>query len=197
MYNKLPINIDDLLNQRTIESERVEYKAGWNPEAVSRRYRNRRLGEFLKELELTEGRSTGIPKILQSMASNGSQPPEFDTDEDRSYFSVRLVARHSPPEHRVLIEDTTEDTTEDTVQRAFLASVKGQMSRLELQQAMSLKNKEYFRKHYIIPALEYGYIAMTLPDKPTSKKQKYYLTAKGQELLETQPTPLQESTAKP
>lgn len=29
---------------------------------VCRRYRNRRIGEFLKELELTEGRSTGIPK---------------------------------------------------------------------------------------------------------------------------------------
>ncbi|MCK4303732.1 MAG: hypothetical protein KAY24_05800 [Candidatus Eisenbacteria sp.] len=26
--------------------------------AVSRRYRNRRIGEFLKELDLTEGRST-------------------------------------------------------------------------------------------------------------------------------------------
>jgi len=32
---------------------------------VSRRYRNRRIGEFLKELNLTEGRSTGIPKNPQ------------------------------------------------------------------------------------------------------------------------------------
>ena len=39
--------------------------------AVSRRYRNRRIGEFLKELELTEGRATGIPKILKVMAANG------------------------------------------------------------------------------------------------------------------------------
>ncbi len=33
MY-KFPINLDSLLHHRTIESERVEYKAGWNPEAV-------------------------------------------------------------------------------------------------------------------------------------------------------------------
>ncbi len=39
--------------------------------AVSRRYRNRRIGEFLKELDLTEGRSTGISKIIKSMAANG------------------------------------------------------------------------------------------------------------------------------
>lgn len=31
---KLPINFDALLNQRTIEGERVEYKADWNPEDV-------------------------------------------------------------------------------------------------------------------------------------------------------------------
>lgn len=29
---------------------------------IARRYRNRRIGEFLKELKLTEGRCTGIPK---------------------------------------------------------------------------------------------------------------------------------------
>lgn len=34
MTPKLPINIDSLLHHRAIESERVEYKAGWNPEAV-------------------------------------------------------------------------------------------------------------------------------------------------------------------
>ena len=30
----LPINITDLLRQRTVEGDRVEYKAGWNPEVV-------------------------------------------------------------------------------------------------------------------------------------------------------------------
>lgn len=34
MTTKLPINLDSLLHHRTIESERVEYKAGWNPVAV-------------------------------------------------------------------------------------------------------------------------------------------------------------------
>ena len=34
MTNKLPINLQDLLRQRTIEGERIEYKAGWNPESV-------------------------------------------------------------------------------------------------------------------------------------------------------------------
>lgn len=34
MNIKLPISIEDLLYQRTIESERIEYKSDWNPEAI-------------------------------------------------------------------------------------------------------------------------------------------------------------------
>ena len=34
MTGTLPINLHDLLIQRTIEGERVEYKAGWNPQSV-------------------------------------------------------------------------------------------------------------------------------------------------------------------
>ncbi len=34
--SKLPINLNDLLRQRTVESERIEYKAGWNPDSIIR-----------------------------------------------------------------------------------------------------------------------------------------------------------------
>lgn len=36
MPDKLPINLLDLLRQRTVEGERIEYKAGWNPDATLR-----------------------------------------------------------------------------------------------------------------------------------------------------------------
>jgi ATP-dependent DNA helicase RecG len=58
--------------------------------AMSRRYRNRRIGELLKELDLTEGRGTGISKIVRAMKVNGSPPPVFEFDEDHSYFAVVL-----------------------------------------------------------------------------------------------------------
>src|SRR5690606_19778025 len=55
-----------------------------------RRYRNRRLGDFLKELNLTEGKATGIPTIRKVMKINGSPMPEFITDEERSFFQVNV-----------------------------------------------------------------------------------------------------------
>ena len=56
----------------------------------NRRYRNRRIGDFLKELHLTEGRNTGFKKILDALEANGSPKPEFETDDERSYFITRL-----------------------------------------------------------------------------------------------------------
>jgi ATP-dependent DNA helicase RecG len=32
----LHVNIEDLLNARSVESERLEFKAGWNPDAIYR-----------------------------------------------------------------------------------------------------------------------------------------------------------------
>ena len=36
MPDKLPINLADLQRQRTVEGERIEYKAGWNPDPIIR-----------------------------------------------------------------------------------------------------------------------------------------------------------------
>ena len=61
----------------------------------NRRYRNRRIGEILKELHLTEGRNTGFGKILRTLEEHGSPKPEFETDDDHSYFISRLFVHEA------------------------------------------------------------------------------------------------------
>ena len=82
-----------------------DFKKG---QAKSRRYRNRRIGEFLKELDLAEARSTGVPKIFRAMRQNGSPEPIFESDEDRTWFRVRL-----PVHERALRAATEHDTIHD------------------------------------------------------------------------------------
>ena len=62
---------------------------------VAREYRNRRIGDFLKELHLTEGRGTGLPTIYRAMEENGSPEPTFATDEQSTYFLTTLPAHPS------------------------------------------------------------------------------------------------------
>ncbi|MCD7866791.1 MAG: putative DNA binding domain-containing protein [Clostridiales bacterium] len=59
----------------------------------ARKYRNRRIGEFLKDIDLSEKQSTGITKILRELQKNGSPEPEFETDEDRTYLITTIRCR--------------------------------------------------------------------------------------------------------
>lgn len=70
MPANIPANLPGLPRQRTFEGVRI--------------------GEFLKELDLTEVRATGIPKILKVMAANGSPLPVFESDDERTSFVIRL-----------------------------------------------------------------------------------------------------------
>ena len=76
----------------------------------NRRYRNRRIGEFLKELHLTEGRNTGFKKILDAIKRNGSPLPEFETDKEHSYFISRIFVH--PDFISGMEEDKRVDDTE-------------------------------------------------------------------------------------
>lgn len=48
---------------------------------------------------------------------------------------------------------------------------------------MNVSDRTKFRKKYICPLLEADVIQMTIPDKPSSRNQKYQLTAIGLELI--------------
>ena len=82
--------------------------------------RNRRLGDFLKELDLTEGRSTGVPTIQEKLSANGSPRATFETTEDRLTFLIHIPVHagcDSKPLSGTDEENspvTTETTTEST-----------------------------------------------------------------------------------
>ena len=56
----------------------------------ARVYRNRRIGDFLKELKLIEGRNTGFPNAIKALTENGSDLPKFDMSPQRDYLSVTI-----------------------------------------------------------------------------------------------------------
>lgn len=85
-----------------IESDRIEIVSFPGPDrsvtieglksyrVSNRRYRNRRIGDFLKELNLTEDRNTGFKKILDALEANGAPKPGVETDDARTYVITRL-----------------------------------------------------------------------------------------------------------
>jgi ATP-dependent DNA helicase RecG len=93
------------INQAMLKKQRV----------VAREYRNRKIGGFLKELKLTEGRGTGLPIIHNSLEENGSPPPVFETDENNAYFLCILPIH--PLAESILGQEDDLRRDEDNIQK--------------------------------------------------------------------------------
>ncbi|MDO9552938.1 Fic family protein, partial [Rhodonellum sp.] len=55
----------------------------------------------------------------------------------------------------------------------------GELSRGEMMERLGLSHRTNFNENYLDQAFENGWIEMTIPDKPQSKKQRYRLTQAG------------------
>lgn len=77
-----------------------------------RKYRNRRIGELFKEIDLSEKKGTGIPKILRELKKNGSPGPEFDMDDDRTYLNTIIHIRDEFDKNEIMSESMSKSMSE-------------------------------------------------------------------------------------
>lgn len=148
----------------------------------SRRYKNRRLGDYLKELDLTEGRGTGIPTIQKKLKENGSKPAVLETDEARTYFLIDI------PCHTDFIPLSTEhinmeERVKKVLPKMLKALVKTEMSRSEILKLIGVSDNGYYKNIYINPLIEYGFIKQS-QEKGNSPKQTYIITSRGIDYFE-------------
>jgi ATP-dependent DNA helicase RecG len=171
------------------------------PVVIPRRYRNSRLGDFLKELHLTEGRSTGFPKIKRALKKNGSPVPIFETDDDREYFMTTInihpkakekaqaetqVGTKSRPSQHQVNEQTVLRPSQDSPKIVpseeaikILKSTVEPKGLLELMEICGKANRTRFRNLYLRPLIDDSLIELTIPNLPRHREQKYKITEKG------------------
>lgn len=66
---------------------------------------------------------------------------------------------------------------------AVLSAATNPQSRAQLQAAAGLVDREHFRRDYLEVLLSSGLLERTIPDKPTSSRQRYRLTKAGKAFL--------------
>lgn len=165
---------------RTISDQDIQ-----NRKLISRRYRNRRIGDFLKELKLVEGRNTGIPTIIRAMEINGSGEPVFLTDAERTYFTVIL---HS---HKAFLETERIEPVRKEKKRRTIIEIKGliletlqasgNLSSAELANAMGYTKLTEAVSKAIKELMAEGQVVYSDPEHIRSRKQKICLVKKVDE----------------
>jgi len=126
----------------------------------------------------SKGRSTGSHKILRVTAEWGSPAPEFETDEDRTSFLIRL------PVHSAALPERAREETPHVGTKLALSRHRVEIMRTcpvdtplrELIALTGRTDRTEFRNQILVPMMEDEHIVTTIPDKPRSPNRRYRLT---------------------
>ncbi len=102
-------------------------------------YRNRLLGNYLKEAGLTEGRRTGIPRIFTSLEANESDKPTFLMDGERESLTVHLPIQKQFLDGSSGVEMQLVNQDDDSKSKILMALSAGPLSRREIAVSLGYK----------------------------------------------------------
>lgn len=154
--------------------------------------RNPALAVMAESLTEAENRYSGIPTIRKEMALAGLPEPVFENR--RNEFVVILYngtfTYHREPSQEMFVRESAlyevsretetgkydkEKQEERGVQDLLKFCIQPRL-KTEIAEFMGVKTLYYAMKKYVNPLLECGKLAMTMPEKPQSKLQRYYTT---------------------
>ena len=123
--------------------------------------RNPAIANAMEILGETENRYSGIPTIINAMEEHGLPTPKFESD--RGIFKVTLY------------NQSKEKIVSDPIMAEIMDFCRTPKSRSELETLFKGRMTiAYLMEKYVKPMTEKNQLALTIPEKPKSKNQKYY-----------------------
>lgn len=146
--------------------------------------RNKVIAPVFKKLGVIDQWGNGLKLISDELKDYPDI--EFKWFEKGIQFQVQFIkgtlgTKLAPSRHQVGTKSKLDHKETTTILRACQKprTVK------DLMDSMKLNDRGKFRNRYVHPLLKEGLLDMTIPDKPTSSKQKYYTTEKGRIFLKS------------
>lgn len=134
-----------------------------DPDNFSPFPKNPTIAKFFKEIGWVDELGSGVRNITKyNKIYSGASPTFIEGDIFRTIIP--------------LTSEVTEQATEQANNEInmLLEFCKVPRTRNEMQKFLNLHHREHFRTKILNPLIKGGLLKLTLPDKPTSPKQKYY-----------------------
>jgi ATP-dependent DNA helicase RecG len=148
--------------------------------------RNPFLQGLFHRANLVERIGSGIGRMRDEMKTAGLTEPEFNWN---GFFRITFlkggVEHGGAADELAKEEKVTKSLTKSLtkLQIQILKNSERPVSMLELAEIAGVHHRSFFKKQHLDPLIEHGLVAMTIPDKPQSSKQKYVITEAGNELI--------------
>ncbi len=137
--------------------------------------RNPDIAHVLYLRGMMEKTGRGSVLIQEFCEKSGLPKPVWRSEKNIGVTLILTAPQVTPP----VTPQVTPQVTPPVKALLNLLLEKGDMSANEIRNGLQLKDRTHVREHYINPALEAQFIEPTIPDKPTSRFQKYHLTETG------------------
>ncbi|MBC8231410.1 putative DNA binding domain-containing protein [bacterium] len=170
--------------------------------------RNRVIAPIFKEFKLIEQWGTGFKKIHNllndypelelrlaepglsfqvqlvkkdyHLESGGKFDVKAETDEKFKTNFHQVDTDESPSCHQAVTKLTL--SKDEIIEILSLLLTPKRI--VEIMEKLDYSDRTYFRQNYLDKLMKEKLVELTIPDKPTSPKQKYVMTGKGKQLLE-------------
>ena len=151
-------------------SNRPHFYGIINPDNFSPFPKNPIISAFFREIGRAEELGSGVRNLFRyTKAYSGGDAPSL-IEED--IFKIIV-----PIDERLIVDVATPQATPQANEIygfTILDYCKTPRTRGEIQLFLAISDRKYFRENILKPLLASGKILPTIPDKPTSPKQKYY-----------------------
>ena len=141
--------------------------------------KNPPISKVFREIGLADELGSGMRNTYKyTKLYSGGEPQFIEGDVFRTIIPLSPVAtaKVGPAHSQDTMQDTVQDTMQDTMQdreQMLLDYCAVPRSREEIQRHIGIANRDYFRQNILNPLLDSGKLKRTIPDKPSSKNQKY------------------------
>jgi ATP-dependent DNA helicase RecG len=159
-----------------------------DPETFIPYPKNPVLGAFFREIDRADELGSGMRKMmLYGKKYGGADPQLIEGDVFRMLISVPEFDFIEKPHQRATPVPSPSQAGPKCVPSLYQVEIlRICMKEKEISELMTIvgkTNRTRFRNQDIKPLLASGWLEMTIPDKPTSSKQKYRTTVGGREIL--------------
>ena len=134
--------------------------------------RNPKIAEFLHEYEYVREFGEGIDRMYLEMRQAGLPEPEYRTESFMVYATIKN--KKFNVEKRESINNNTQENTQENTQDKIIKYCRLPRSKKEIAAFLGYKDVKSFAKNHLKPLLKEGKIEMTIPEKPSSRNQKYF-----------------------
>ena len=148
-----------------------------NPDNFMPFPKNPTIAKVFREIGYVEELGSGVKNLYKYSKLYGGSDPKL-VEDDVFTTTISLKEMSEQVEHLIdeQVPSKQQASTEQVTTQAILEYCSTAKSTSEIMNFLNLKHREHFRANILKPLLEKRLLALTIPNKPNSPKQKYIST---------------------